>query len=458
MFYNNNKTQPMKKQIIFLITAAGIAVSNYSHAQEEFKPSGNLWGFGFGDWANKSHNDTLLRGGGSVQYRGTTPLASNNTIANNSQAVNTQTNAFQFRRIYLGYDYKFAPNFSAQIVLANEQNYDASGKNTTYVKFANVKCSNIFKIKNTDFVFGQYLTASWAMPFGTEPLGGYRVAERMIMDMHALDNATDLGASLQGKAWTQHAPDSIKPIFIGYALQVGNNNGAVPNANNFKKVRATLFTAALQQKLTVGLYGDYLVQQLSPYKTSNTTLKVYAAYTADWLRIGAEVFRQTNKNSDIFITYVNGVYPSGAVNDTASGVQMGWSVFASGRILKNKLNIFARMDMYSPNTKFNNNNVYSKVYSPIQNSGIARTLNPTTTFYTQTFYSVGIDWTPHSRFHIIPNIWYNGYKTMMTTSGAGGTGADLAARIKSDYDLVYRITFYFIFNSLKKVMNNGFYE
>src|ERR1035437_5468963 len=230
---------------------------NHLAAQDtEFKPSGNLWGYVFGDYANKAHNDTLGRGGKNVQYAGTNSLASNNT--GNAQEANTQTNAFQIRRMYLGYDYKFAPNFSAQVVLANEQNYDASGlalvtsttpntltttngKNTVYVKYVNVKCSNIFKLKNTDIVLGQYQTASFATANGTEPLWAYRSVERTIMDLHNTDGSTDLGASLQGKIWSQQAPDSTKPMFIGYYLQAGNNNGAVPNASNNKKGRVNVF-------------------------------------------------------------------------------------------------------------------------------------------------------------------------------------------------------------------------
>ena len=53
---------------IFTI-AISITLGNYLAAQEtEFKPSGNLYGYVFGDYANKMNNDTLQRGGGNVQY------------------------------------------------------------------------------------------------------------------------------------------------------------------------------------------------------------------------------------------------------------------------------------------------------------------------------------------------------------------------------------------------------
>ena len=436
---------------IFTI-AASVTLCNYVVAQDaDFKPSGNLYGYVFGDYANKAHNDTLQRGGGNVQYKGTTALASSNTYtATNGEAANTQTNAFQIRRMYLGYDYKFAPNFTAQVVLANEQNVDGNGKNTTYVKYANVKCSNIFKLKNTDLVLGQYQTASFATPFGTEPLWSYRSIERTIMDLHNTDGSTDLGASLQGKLWSQQAPDSTKPTFIGYALQVGNNNSATPNASNYKKGRVNLFVATMKQKLTIGLYGDYVIGQYSPYKTGNTTFKAYAAYAAERFRIGFELFQQTNMNSDVYQVYDASTKTLG-VKDTASGVQMGWSVFASAGIVKNKLNVFARYDMYNPDTKWNNNNSYLKASSAITSDAT----KSASTFYTQSFMTAGLDWTPNPRIHFMPNVWYNGYKTMASTSGPAGTGSAYSSRVKMDNDFVYRLTFYFIFNSTKKVSNNG---
>ncbi|HEY4799588.1 MAG TPA: hypothetical protein VII99_10970, partial [Bacteroidia bacterium] len=342
-----------------------------------------LYGYAFGDWSNKSHYDTLQRGGGNVQYKGLTPLSTGNAVATNNpvnNAIATQTNAFQIRRMYLGYDYKFAPKFTATVLLANEMNVDGGGKNTVYVKYANIKCSDIFKLKNTDLVIGQYGTCSFANAGNTEPLFAYRAVERTIMDLHNTDGSTDMGASLQGRAWTQRVADSLKPMYIGYALQIGNNGGATPYASsNFKKGRVNVFVSALKQKLTVGLYGDYQETLENPYKASNTTLKAYAVYVTERFRVGAEMFQQTNKNSDIYKVSTNGIVAATAANDTSSGVQMGWSVFASGAVLKNKLNVFGRMDMYNPNTKYNTNNSYSKAYAGITGSNLT-----TATFYTQT--------------------------------------------------------------------------
>jgi hypothetical protein len=433
----------------FCISAAEIA--NAQLVDPNFKPDGNLWGYVFGDYAVKSHSDTLSRGGGNVQYKGTTPLNSANLVSpTNPAPVNQATNAFQIRRMYLGYDYQFAPNLGAYVVLANEQNVDGNGKNTTYLKYAFVKWSNIFK--NADLILGQYQTCSFASAFGTEPLWGYRSVERTILDMHNIDGSTDLGASLQGKLWAKkNSTDTLKPLFIGYTVQVGNNNSATPNASNFKKVRANLFVTCMNQKLTFGLYGDYQNQQFSPYHIYNATAKAYVSYATEAFRIGFEIFEQTNLNSDIYKVY-NADTKKFDLGDTSTGRQMGWSVFASARIIPHKLNVFARYDMYTPDTKFNDNNVYTSVASGIKGVNMS-----SATFYTQKFITAGFDWTPNARLHIMPNIWYNAYNTMsgLTTTGPSGTGSDLSARVKSDNDLAYRVTFYFLFNQKNKVSNNG---
>ena len=470
----------MKRNIILTAIAAvlffGVNTTSLKAQDGDFKPSGNLWGYVFGDYAYKTHNDTLQRGGGAVQYRGTGSLNSANATQailptdtpaqiaakneGNAMAISNQTNAFQIRRAYLGYDYQFAKNFSARVVMANEQNFDASGKNTFYLKYANVKWMNLFK--GTDLVVGQYETCSFANAGNTEQLWSYRSSERTIMDLHNIDASSDLGISLQGKVMLKKVEDSLKPALLNYALQVGNGNSASPETDVFKKFRGNVSATFLKQMITVGVYGDYVNIQYSPYHQSNTTMKVYAAFKTDKFRVGVEAFTQTNKNSDRYqvATVVGsgatGVATLAAVSDTTNGMQMGWSVFASGTILKSKktsqamLSIFGRIDMYNPDTKWNVNNQYAGAASGIKGSDLTAS-----TFYKQTFINAGIDWCPNPRVHFMPNIWYSSYKTNMSTSAVGGTGNDLGSRVKMDNDLVYRLTFYYVFNGSKKVMNNG---
>jgi len=440
------------KKAIYLI-AGVLLLNNTIKAQEasknDFKPSGNLWGYVFGDYFYKTKSDTLGRGGKNVQY---TPGQSN--IPN----VKSSYNSFQIRRAYLGYDYNFARNFTAYVVLANEQNVDASGYNTTYLKYAYVKWSNIFK--NSDLIIGQQTTPSFATAFGTEPLWGYRSSERTIMDMHNNDASSDLGVSLQGKAWMQKIADSLKPSLIGYQIQVGNGNSAKPATTRFKKFRGTIFVSTLKQKLTLGVYGDY--NNSFPTWTTATvtgtgpsqdiiTFKGYAHFKTEWFRIGAEVFNQSYSKSDIYKT------SSTAKADTTSGSQFGWSVFLTGQIIKHKLNYFVRMDKFNPDTKFNKNDIFTYTttgkVSSTNNGAINGGDAYAATFYTQTFYNIGLDFTPIPRVHIMPNLWLNQYNSMASTDVV--TGKAITGRQKTDSDVVYRITFYYVFNGSKKISNNG---
>jgi hypothetical protein len=447
---------------VILFTILNLFTGNSASAQQvdptatpgaNFKPNGNLWGLVFGDYAFKTQNDTLGRGGGNVQYKGTNALNSNNIVSGtNPVPANVQSNAFQLRRVYLGYDYNFAKNLSASVVLANEQTLLTNNQNTTYLKYAYLKWSNIWK--GTDIVFGQFQTSSYSADFGVSPLWGYRAVERTILDLHSIDASTDLGVSLQGKLWEGKAgTDSSRPSLVGYYLQLGNGNSATPETDPYKKVRVNLYSAFFKQQLVIGVYGDYSNQQYSPYHTSNTTFNAYVSYRAPAFHIGVEVFEQTNQNSDIYKTYTPETKTLSANNDTSAGVQVGLSIFASARIIKNKLNVFARYDSYNPDIKWNTNRVYSKAYAGITGSNLN-----SATFYTQSFVTAGLDWTPEKRIHIMPNFWWNADNAMMSSAGPSGTGTLFGTRVVKDEDVVFRLTVFFIFNGSKHFSGNGFYE
>src|SRR3954471_15089513 len=135
-----------------------------SGADSSFKPSGKLWGYTFGDYYYKAHSDSLNRGGAN-QYTG----------------IEKGRNAFQIRRVYLGYTYDIAPKFTAELLLAAEDNITTStgitsgdlladNKLSFYIKLANLRWKNIWK--GTDLIVGQVATP--AFPLVTEPIWGYR--------------------------------------------------------------------------------------------------------------------------------------------------------------------------------------------------------------------------------------------------------------------------------------------
>jgi len=433
----------MKKLLLTFVSIASIFLANFTQAQDksavqtdDFKPLGNFWGYMFSDYYYKTHADSLNRGGGNVQYAG----------------VPAHFGAFQIRRAFLGYDFDMSKTFSTHMVLADESGPSlttsktdltaGSGNNTFCLKLMYLKWADIFK--GSDLLFGQMLTPSFCSN-STEQLYGYRSIERTIMDMHAIDNACDFGVSLKGNLWAQQiTKDSLMPTFIGYQVLLGNYSSSKPETDKFKKIRGNLFLSTLQQKLVVGLYADFNQTQLNPINVSNTTFKVYADYKMEWMNIGMEAFEQINKNDDNIKTIKN-VNGKGGVKDStyANGVQTGISVFLNGRIIPKKLNYMLRVDMYNPDTKYNKNDTYE-----VSNTGGNMT---TTTFYKQTFYTIGLDYTPMPRVHIMPNLWINQYSAMMDHVA----GKALGTKAKNDYDSVARITVYYIFSTSKKVANNG---
>lgn len=452
------------------------------------KSSGNLWGITFGDYYTVKHADSLQRGAGNVQYKpysttstlvaaipSTTQNFPNTFSANTpfslattktnllSSGLNNSTgsNAFQIRRFYLGYDYNFAPKFTACMVLADEQDLDGSGNNSVYLKYAYVKWT-LHPLCN--MIIGQQPTPSWSTsPYGTSRLWGYRSVERTIMDMHNNDASTDLCFAIQGDL-KLISHDSLKPNIVGYMVQVGNDNGAKPASSPDKILRVTFYTNFFQQKVIVGFYGDYrdvfvISTPAAPVPSQCVkTVKAYANFKSDYFRIGAEIFSQDWING---AQYISSVYAKGAYN---SVFMSGWSVFLSGRIINRYLNYFARMDKFSPDNQYAKNTegtsvVYTSIPSIINPTNASNTVNTfgnnkipvpiaqAAAFSTQTFYTIGLDYTPTKRFHIMPNIWYDQFNSLVSVPSA--------PKANKDYTFVPRITFSYIFNSSKRVDDNG---
>ena len=90
------------------LSLAGAANAQMADTTVEFKPSGKLWGYAFGDYAYKGGTDNIGTAaapayrGGSNQYTG----------------MPVNANMFQFRRIYLGYNYDISQHFSAEFLFS----------------------------------------------------------------------------------------------------------------------------------------------------------------------------------------------------------------------------------------------------------------------------------------------------------------------------------------------------
>ncbi len=385
--------------------------------------SGRIWGYMFGDLYYKSHSDSLNRGG-SNQYTG----------------IPKNRNAFQFRRIYLGYDYNITPKFSAELLLAAEDNFPtgnpvsnvavaantpqsgagdltADGKLTFYIKLANIRVKNIWK--GTDLVVGQQATP--AFPLLTEKIWAYRSIERTIADIRRTPSY-DFGAGLQGKF-------DAKGNF-GYDVLVANGSSAKPEGDNFKWFYGDVFAMFADKKLVFDVYADYeRLTWTTALHHSRQMLKGYVAYNTPGLTIGVEGFVNNLKN-DVTATKIAGG------TDLLSVAAKGLSMYVHGNIVPSKLRFFARYDMFNPNNKVDNN-TYSKYaqttgnYNDNSYPGAGAVANGDET-YKQTFMTAGLDFTPAKNVHFMPNVWVNTYATQLATAN-------------KDHDTVWRMTFYYIF-------------
>ena len=414
--------------LITLSTRAQYLWNNDTAFKAGAPGSGRLWGLFFGDFYVKAHSDSLNRGGNN-QYSG----------------IPKNRNAFAFRRIYLGYDYNLSKKFSAELLLASEDDFPAfnppnngqangdqlsNNKQAFYIKYADLRWKNIWK--GTDLIIGEQPTP--AFPLISERIWSYRSIERTIADIRRT-NSFDLGAGLQGK----FDPETGN---FGYDLLVGNGTSAKPAANGFKWFYGDVYAYFLDKKLVIDLYADYQRLNWQPgWHHDHQMTKGYIAYNTPGLTVGAEGFINTIRN-DTKATKIAG----GA--DTTNTAAQGISFYVHGNIIKNVLRFFARYDGYNPNHKIDNNiySGYAGISSPngYNTPGYHITYNPSTgtpTAATPTtditakeqFITVGLDFTPMRGVHLMPNVWYNHYASQLSTGSM------------ADYDLVYRMTFSFTF-------------
>lgn len=355
-----------------------------------FKPSGKLGGYTFGDFFFKSHADPLGRDVAS-QYNG----------------VPANRTAFQFRRVYLEYDYQISPKFSAQVLLAGEEaNSDvlASNKFSFYIKGANLRWKDI--LPRTDLIFGQQGTPAFTNI--VEPTWGYRSVEKSILDFRRLPSS-DLGVSLQGRFDARSS--------YGYDLMVANGSGAAQENDNFKHFYGDLWAKPLSW-LIIHFYGGYERINWTPtLHHARSMEKLFVAYTSPRITLGVEAFDMLLQGDVTATSLVTGL------RDSINGNARGISVFLHGPILPNKLGFFARTDRINPDTRYN-----ALAYSKF--SSLSPQWDPNNDL---TFCTAGLDWTPVPNVHFEPNLWYEHY----AMKGPQGP--------QRNYDLAWRMTLLYIY-------------
>lgn len=434
---------------LFLMLAGAAMAQSTDSA---FKPSGKLWGYAFGDFAYKGGGDEANRGG-SNQYTN----------------VPLNSNLFQWRRIYLGYDYAISQKFSAEFLLAAEDDFAAgvlgqkanatttptgstagtlalgnngdilvNNKFSPYVKLANVRWKNIFH--NADLIIGQSATPTFAKNgsgMASEEVWAYRSIERTITDIRRT-TSYDFGAAIQGKF-------DNKGNF-GYVAMVGNGQGDKPENDIFKSFYGDIWGKFANKKIIVDLYQDYtklawgtFVKGFNgPRYSDRNMTKLFVAYSGAKFTAGVEVYMNTLMG-DVVVT---GVDKNTYYRTTKA---MGTSVFVRGRITPEKLGFFARFDNYDPSGNLSN----------ITSDKNTASFSASTSQYAPTtkemFTTFGIDYTPIKNVHIMPNIWLNTYTSALDVNGKNSAGTAYANMDKSNVtgikgtDAVYRLTFYYIY-------------
>lgn len=346
-----------------------------------FLENGQLYGEVFGDLYYKGNADSLARG--DYQYSG----------------IPANGNGVGIRRIYLGYKYHFSPRFTANILFEAEV---IGGKTEIEMKYANLEWANIWQGSN--LVVGQMKTPTFAL---TGKAWGYRAVERTLADFHG-SPSSDLGIGLNGVF-------DAKEKF-GYALMIGNGRSRYDWGDRLKKFYGSLYAKLFDKHLWINLYGDYeRLHWEKGYHQSMQMWKGLMAYKSDLVTVGVEAYTQNLKNSSFL--------RNGTNSDTIDTHNFAISAFVTGEILPGKLGYFARFDYYNPVVKMQQRNI------PI--TGLIDSYDPANK---NIFVTTGLDFRPTENVHIMPNIWWNTFKSTRDLDN-------------TDDDLVYRLTFFYEFES-----------
>ncbi|MEO6682196.1 MAG: hypothetical protein ABIN48_05165 [Ginsengibacter sp.] len=382
--------------LIFFFFTSFVQAQDSTKIKEEFKPSGKVWGYTFGDYAFKTHGDSAKRG--NLQY----------------SRLDKNYQSFNIRRVYLGYDYQFAPNVSSQIILAHESSFEAepTGGNVlpdkyrgVYIKAMNIRFNDI--IPRATIVAGQQSTTTFST--FSEGYWGYRSIEKTIADMRSISSSTDLGVGVFGKIGEEEN--------LGYDVLIGNSNGAKFETDKFKKIYTSLYALFLDKKLVVQGNFEHDRKELEPLRRDISTFKVFVGYKTSKTTIGIDAFKQLQTNQSAF---TRGIAPS--VDTVFADAEVeGISLFVNREISGDKLRAFARFDIYNPDADFTNSRNYVSGYNTNK----------------EYFATVGLDFSPYKNVHIMPNIWFNQYNNKRS---------DVGGSLKKDHDLVGRITLYYTFN------------
>jgi hypothetical protein len=294
-------------------------------------------------------------------------------------------NAFEFRRIYVGYDQDISDQFSARVLIeANKLETTTSGVMNFFAKQAYLEWKNLLPMANV--FIGLSPTPSLA---NAEKIWGYRSLERVILDRTGLVAVSEMGVGVSGKI--------VRDGSLGYAVMVGNGNGGKLENDKYKKIYGEFDYEPLKGGI-VELYGDY---ENGPNAQAKFTGKGLLGYQSAAVSYGAEGF------------YRNVQHGTFQANGAASDSNLvGASANTSFQIAQN-IRLVLRGDFFDPDFL-------------VKNSGLR-----------EIFAVAGLDFASAKDVHLIPNVLYTHqlYKKKLATDPA----------LKDD--ITVRLTFAYSFSA-----------
>lgn len=320
-------------------------------------------------------------------------------VKNHDTSMKNQ-NAFQFRRIYFTFENNITENVKIRFRIESKHSkFGESGPIHPFVKHAYLEWTNL--VPNHKLYLGIAETNAFK---NAEAYWEYRSIESTIMDLNNISSSADMGMALKG--------DIGKTVHHWLTLY---NGTGYKNAeqDKYKKIGYAFWLTPVDGLILEG-YIDYekqdknnAISSASDYfgASSYSTLKGFFGYRTSGFAVGAEWFRRTNKQS-------------GSVNAAGSSrtdvSKEGVSFFGSYVTPIPKIKVFARYDLFDPNTK-------DDVWVSDSVNGID---DEFTTFF------AGIDFTPNENIHFMPNIIVQKYAMSSKSS-----------------DVTVRITLWYVFNS-----------
>lgn len=298
--------------------------------------------------------------------------------SNHNKALEDQ-NGFWFRRIYLTYDQGLSEDFDIRFRIEMNSAGDFTSKTNLepFMKDAYLK----WKHHRHSIIFGISPTPTWEV---IESAWGYRSVEKTPLDLQKFGSSRDFGLAFKGSL------DEEKKV--RYHLMFANGSGTSSENNPGKKVLFSL-SAKLYKNVVVEGYADF---EARPGSTDRYTLQGFVAYQQENVRFGVQLAHQKRQ-----------------VGAGAKDLKLQIaSVFTAVR-LSGKAWGFARFDR-----TFDANPDGPKIsYIPFEATTKSN------------FVVAGLDITPISTVHIIPNVEAVVY--------------DKVAGVRPTTDVIPRITFYY---------------